>query len=153
MMRVRNDVLWFGVLLSVQSCALDTAVCKDATVDEVRSPNGRYSAFILSRHCGPTTGVTTHLQVVSGGETPSMTTASLLAIDDTARWTDTTAKERMRHRDMNRVGVQWVTNDTLVVMLDPRARLIHSKGLPPAGVQLKIRTLVLSDTSTKGPAR
>jgi len=98
------------------------SICHDTLVEQSRSPTQDYTVVMLARRCGPTTTVTRHVQLLRGSEVPSMNRKSVLSVKDTTLWVDTTSQERDRHREILRITAQWLSGDTLVMTVDPRAK-------------------------------
>ena len=126
------------LLLITQKCALDSS-CQDSVLEQSRSPDGDYTAVMLARKCGVTTTITRHVQLLRRDEVPSMKRSSLLSIKNTALWVDTTSEEYARHREILRIGAQWLAKDTLVITLDPRAKLAQSPPAVSRGVHITLR--------------
>ena len=124
---MKKPVLWIlGVLAAFVAWAIawDSVRvfdrCGEEIIREARSPDGVWTAAVIVRNCGATTGYAVAVQIVRTGQPfESGSQGDAFAADSNNEAAPRTAAGGPR------VEVQWLAGDHLLVEFDPRARVFR----------------------------
>ena len=99
--------------------------CVNEQLDAVASPDGTHRAVVFQRDCGATTGFSTQISVLAAGAALPDSSGNVFSAD-----TDH-GRAPAGPGGGPRVSVRWITNDTLEIRYDARARVFtqaHQSG-------------------------
>ncbi len=96
-------------------------VCENTLVSVIASPDGLNNAFLYTRSCGATTGISTHISILPAGEKLRSQSGNTFVADGDHGRVPTGANGELD------VKVRWLSNDQLAVDYPAGSRLFRSE--------------------------